>query len=1247
MNMYNKDTTAKHYQELDKPIIFLTPGGTTLFNDIYRHEIFGFGVHNPHLPQDLITWRWLIENFIVNHNNLSGDLHCSPRDPATHKHIVIKYLDGMHWLPDEVDIVHNKVQQVQQTQANQQVYEGYSAHTVRIDQDRDLHNDKTRLVWRLHCHLTHPNEKRLWQAAKSTKFEHLGLTKQDIKLAKLSECKHCIQHKNTQYHPRGDTKNQAKPGQQLHVDLAFIPHSQGEYTVIVAVDSATGFGFSKILENKKSETVTKAIRMFKGSLLSNGHVLQRIHSDNEATFRAAREVMREEGVEMIFTPPYTHERVSERFIRTLKSALRVTAAQSPIIVEKTTFPYLLQHCTDTVNMLCNSRSPKEPPAATINPRLIKPSRDQTLPIFAEFGFARTKSDNTIRHHMDEAIYLGEDNIDSHVGTVVFNLRRKMIMRTAYFKPYPPTEYATRAATEIFGINTYHEFNQPRDLPTSQHTPNVPRPPPGFPTTPAYYPMQFTTPPHMATSINVSTSTNPINTSVGATSTTTIASTEPTTATTSVEPTTTTTSVEPTTATTSIEPTTATTSVEPTTATANAEPTTAPLSMTTSITTVNMSSQEASTNTIETYTDQTQPQETQQEQSVPAHQPTSMTTQPSQFVQQTSTEQTTTPSNNPSARTSNRLRIKPRTDFKHLNRTGETRYIHTNNQHQANNATQPSTQYSIAPSAEEQVLLDQGYIESDKRDHNEQECVDQADMDELKRWEQQQAIKVIHKQDIPNNKKPLPSKLFNKNLYDSLGKLERSKSRLVAGGHRQQVPDCETSTVNIDMTTICVFICIVLYLGLSVKTYDVSNAFLIPRLNEEEYIRFNPKVAKKFCKINPQYKQYLDKDGALYAKLQAAVYGLKQASAKFQEFTTRQFARHNFFPIHSNKSVFKRELQGDKFQIILSFVDDFMLLSPPENDDIHAMLTDCFGKITCQTGNQLDYLGMRFMINPTSIKINQPAFLREIVNDLCDDKDLPTATPHHSNLFDIVENSKPLDATRARLYRSTGMKLSYAAQHTRPDLKLNASHVSMNMNTPSESDLSKLKLAARYVKGTLDDGLTFHKDDIHLHGYADASYGIHPQGRGQIAHMFYLTSNRNQLSAPVSTLSKKTDKAAQSSTEAEACATLTAKNQAIYIRSIMQDVGMPIKEPTSIGQDNTSAITILTRGPGWQGKSRPWERKLFTTTDAINDGIIKLEYVPSLQLPADAITKPLTPPRFEVWKEQALGQPTIGNTTSRV
>jgi hypothetical protein len=178
--------------------------------------------------------------------------------------------------------------------------------------------------------------------------------------------------------------------------------------------------------------------------------------------------------------------------------------------------------------------------------------------------------------------------------------------------------------------------------------------------------------------------------------------------------------------------------------------------------------------------------------------------------------------------------------------------------------------------------------------------------------------------------------------------------------------------------------------------------------------------------------------------------------------------------------------------------------------------------------------------------------------------------------------------------------------------------------PRPAHWEGVKRILRYLKGTLTQGLQYtavpgERSSLSIH--CDADWGTDPEDRrsrtGVVCH---LGGN------VVSWTSRKQITPAVSSCEAEYAALFEAGRDAVWIRSLLCEVGQcPGKEPTLVYHDNQGSISWA---EGGLRKVKHVELKYHFTQHLIQSGQVKVRYVPSEDNAADGLTKALAGAQFK-------------------
>jgi hypothetical protein len=114
--------------------------------------------------------------------------------------------------------------------------------------------------------------------------------------------------------------------------------------------------------------------------------------------------------------------------------------------------------------------------------------------------------------------------------------------------------------------------------------------------------------------------------------------------------------------------------------------------------------------------------------------------------------------------------------------------------------------------------------------------------------------------------------------------------------------------------------------------------------------------------------------------------------------------------------------------------------------------------------------------------------------------------------------------------------------------------------------------------------------------------------------------------------------AMSSTEAEIIAVSDALSQILWTKNFLSSLGWHSGSHATLEQDNTGAIRNLLRGQGdSQSRLKHMDVRYFTITRYIDSGDIVVEWVPTDEIIADVLTKPLQGSQFYALRAVLLGE----------
>lgn len=159
-----------------------------------------------------------------------------------------------------------------------------------------------------------------------------------------------------------------------------------------------------------------------------------------------------------------------------------------------------------------------------------------------------------------------------------------------------------------------------------------------------------------------------------------------------------------------------------------------------------------------------------------------------------------------------------------------------------------------------------------------------------------------------------------------------------------------------------------------------------------------------------------------------------------------------------------------------------------------------------------------------------------------------------------------------VYAEVVGSLLYLAVTTRPDMAYAAGVLSRFMSAPRELHWSAAKSVLRYLRGTMEVGVTFGgRTSEGVRSYVDADYtGDVDSRKSTTGYVFTLHGSA------VSWTSKRQPTVATSTAEVELLAVAAATKHALWLRSLLNDFGVAgVVIP--IAEDNQSCLAMIANG----------------------------------------------------------------------
>ena len=262
----------------------------------------------------------------------------------------------------------------------------------------------------------------------------------------------------------------------------------------------------------------------------------------------------------------------------------------------------------------------------------------------------------------------------------------------------------------------------------------------------------------------------------------------------------------------------------------------------------------------------------------------------------------------------------------------------------------------------------------------------------------------------------------------------------------------------------------------VHQMDVVTAFMNGILDEEIYMEQRPGYIQA------------GKDH-LICKLEKSLYGLKQSprcwNNKFREY----MEKIQFKESQADPCVFI-QFQGTDVSIFAVYVDDLITVTktPDQMKQIKESMAIQF--------KMKDLRKLHYCLGITTeqkkdekcIALHQQQYIFALLEKygLSQAKTVTVTTPADVNVK-LIKDDGVSKAVDPATYQSIVVSLLYASIATRPDIAQAVGAVAKFCSSPTEAHLTAAKRILRYLKGTADLCLKYHKSDGKLTGYSDADW----------------------------------------------------------------------------------------------------------------------------------------------------------------
>ncbi|KAI0993402.1 hypothetical protein K3495_g14782, partial [Podosphaera aphanis] len=463
--------------------------------------------------------------------------------------------------------------------------------------------------------------------------------------------------------------------------------------------------------------------------------------------------------------------------------------------------------------------------------------------------------------------------------------------------------------------------------------------------------------------------------------------------------------------------------------------------------------------------------------------------------------------------------------------------------------------------------------------------------------------------VPHDRKPIGSRWVFTVKSDG-----RFKARLVAQGFSQihGVDYFDTYSPTLRMDSLRILLAVATFNDWEIDQVDVKTAYLEGDLDEVIFMR-SPEGMKT----------------TKYVRLNKSLYGLKQSGKAWYEKLDNRLTNIGFKKSDCDGCVY---IHLSNRVVVGVYVDDLVICgSLVENvRKLKEKLTSYFP--IKDLGPIQTIIGWKVYRDRSRriLKITQAPYIHDKINSfgLKDAKKYESPMEGYSGLLPAREDEQPADESA---YPSAIGSLGYAANSTRPDISFATYQLARFNASPAVRHWKSACRVFRYLKATEDYCITYNfgpstdniTDNKMAVIYSDSDYASDVSTRRSVSGYSLMLGG-----GPVCWQSKRQKSVATSTTEAEYIALFEASKQAIWVSRFLRELhveGQLVgKNGMLVYTDNQSALA-LARGTN-STKAKHIDVAYHFSRNCVNDGTIRIEYIPTEDMLADILTKPLSPSR---------------------
>ena len=444
-----------------------------------------------------------------------------------------------------------------------------------------------------------------------------------------------------------------------------------------------------------------------------------------------------------------------------------------------------------------------------------------------------------------------------------------------------------------------------------------------------------------------------------------------------------------------------------------------------------------------------------------------------------------------------------------------------------------------------------------------------------------------------------------------GYLLRFKARLCVRGDLQLPTVQETYAATLAYKVLRFMCAMICAFDLNTMQFDVVNAFPHAELDKKVYCSMPPGMEEKdICLL-----------------LKRALYGLAESPRLWYNLLVQELEDYGFNLIPGVRCL----MEGHGMWILF-YVDDIILIYWPHDEVKAQQFREYVSKrfeIT-YAGEAKWFLGLEIRRDRVKKKLwlSQKSYIEKLGTKFnITGRTKYSSVPIPPNTKN-VPNSLQASPSAIKGFQIMVGSIGHAAIATRPDIAKAHTFLAQYLQNPSDNHLELTSQTLSYLYGSKEHCLMFDGHQPPLEIYCDASFADNSDRKS--SHGFLV----QMYGAPVEWKATKQKTITTSTTEAELLALSTIAGHAYWWRRLFEAINFRLDDSVyQVFCDNERAVNISNCKEDVEETAmrhvdirQQWIRQETT------EGRLKVSWIPTRQQKADGLTKHLSNPKFEKFRE---------------